>query len=36
MKLWKNENIDFKEKGNAKKEVVEEEKNLAGTLTQYL
>ena len=32
MKLWKNEIIDFKEKTiRKKKEVVEEEKNLAGT-----
>ena len=37
MKLWKNENIDFKEKRKCKKkEVVEEEKNLAGTQTQDL
>lgn len=37
MKLWKNEIIDFKEKRKCKKkEVVEEEKNLAGTQTQDL
>ena len=37
MKLWKNETIDFKEKRkHTKKEVVEEEKKLAGTQTQDL